>query len=156
MTAEITGGNGRPGPVEDEEELGRRVLSSRQSRTAANTGVPFHVFLERSGQREISVDRLTLAALAEATANALRGAAQRNPPRNFYGWAVVAAQRARYAGCAVIASPLPDNRYHADIILPNDATDLADAQREYAIKLAGMSTWRPYVSKPDDESTVAE
>ena len=135
--------NGRPGPVAAGEELGRSVFSSRQSRTAANTGVPFHVFLERTGEREISVDRLTLAPLAEAVANATRVAEQRNPPRNFYGWAVVRSEQVRAAGYEVNDSPLPDNRYHADIILPDDAMENADAQRQYAIKLAGMARWRP-------------
>ena len=150
MTATNAKPNGGPGPVGDWEELGRSIFSSRQSRTAANTGVPFQVFLERAGQREISIDRLTLAPPADAAANALRAAAQRNPPRNFYGWAVVVAQHIRNAGCAVMASPLPDNRYHADIILPDDAVGDADAQREYAIKMAGMSRWRPYPPQPDD------
>ncbi len=138
--------NGRPGPVEDDEELGRSVFSGRQSRTAANSGVPFHVFLERAGEREISVDRLTLAPLAEVTANAIGVAAQRNPPRNFYGWAVVGSGQVRQAGYEVRDSPLPDNRYHADIVLPDNAFENADVQRQCAIELAGMSRWHPVPS----------
>ena len=154
MTTSDPNLNGSSGPVGDWEELGRGVLSSSQSRRAARK-VPFHVFLEQPGERKISVDRLTLAPPAEAAANAGRVAAQRNPPRSFYGWAVVSAERVRAAGCAVQSSPLPDNRYHADIILSDDAVANADAQKEYAIKLAGMSTWQPYPPEPDDEATAA-
>ena len=143
MTTANANSNGRPGPVEDDEELGRSVFSGRQSRTATNSGVPFHVFLERAGEREISVDRLTLTPLAEIAANAIRVAAQRNPPRNFYGWAVVRAEQVRAAGYEVHDSPLPDNRYHTDIILPDNAVENADIQRQCAIALAGMSRWRP-------------
>ena len=143
MTTANGSTNGRPGPVEDDEELGRSVLSGRQRRTAANSGVPLHVFLERAGEREISVDRLTLAPLTEIAANAIRVAAQRSPPRNFYGWAVVEAGQVRAAGYEAHDSPLPDNRYHADIVLPDSAIENADVQRQCAVTLAGMSKWHP-------------
>ena len=155
MTTSNANLNGSSGPVGDWEELGRAIFSSSQSRRAAKK-VPFHVFLEEPGERKISVDRLTLAPSAEAVANAGRVAAKRNPPRNFYGWAVVTTDPIRAAGFVVKDSPLTDNRYHADIILPRDAADNVDAQREYAIKLAGMSKWRPYPPEPDDETTAAE
>ncbi len=143
MTAPNADENGGPGPVGDWEELGRGVFSSSHIRQAAKS-VKLNAFLEKTGERRISVDRLTLAPPAEAAANAGRVAEQRNPPRTFYGWAVVATEPVRAAGFMVKDSQLPDNLYHADIILPEEAVADADAQTQSAVTLAGMSTWRPY------------
>lgn len=126
------------------EELGRDIFSERQSKQAANGTVPLQVFLERIGIRELSVDRLTCApTTAEVAAIAERVGARRDPPRNFYGWAVVETGKVRQIGGRVKASPLPCNPYHADIVFPDTAVESEEAQRQYAAKLAGKSKWRP-------------
>lgn len=145
--------SGGPGPIGDWEKLGRGVFSSRQADTAAKTGVPAGVFLEQAGKCEISVDRITRAPEAEAAENAGKVAAKRNPPRNFYGWATVSAEETREAGFEAVDSPLPGNRYHADIILPDVAAENREAQVEYAATLAGMAEWRPYPPEADDRAT---
>ena len=155
MTAANVNLNDGPGPVGPREELGRSVFSGSHSRRAARGKIPFQVFFEE-GNREISVVRLSLETDAEAAQNARMIAAQRDPPRNFYGWAVVIAESVSAAGYAVKDSPLPDNQYHADIILPDDAMENVEAQREYAIELAGMSQWRPRPLEPDAGATPSE
>ena len=130
------------GLVGDWEELGRGVFSRSHKRRASNTGVPLEVFLEKGQVKDISVDRLTLAPVEVAVANSSKAGAQRDPPRNFYGWAVVSTERVRQAGCTVKDSPLCCNDYHADIVLPDGAIESADAQRQYATTLAGMSKWK--------------
>ncbi len=137
-----------PGPVGDGEDLGRRVFSLSIARQAARNRVPRRVFEERPGTKELSVDRLTVAGdigIAVIVADALAAAASRpQPPNTFSGWAVVDAGKVRYAGCGVIDSPTSTSPYHADIVLPDAAMESADAQRQYATTLAGMSRWRPW------------
>lgn len=131
-----------PGPVGDWERLGRRVFSGKESRRAAKSGVPASVFAE-PGCRKRSVDRLTRAPdLAPLVANADVAALSRGANRQFYGWAVVSVEDVIAAGCEVNASPLPDNPYHADIILPDAVVESDDAQNQYAIALAGVSDWQ--------------
>ena len=48
-------------PVREWEELGRGIFSRSQRRRAANGVIPYQVFLERAGERNISVDRLSTA-----------------------------------------------------------------------------------------------
>ena len=141
------------GPVGDWEELGRCVFSRSHLRKAANTGVvPYQAFLEQAGKRDISVDRLNCGTPAKAAAIAYRVAAQRDPVRNFYGWAVVGAEQVRKAGCGVEDSPLPGNLYHADIMLPDSIMESRDEQEHYATTLAGMAKWRPYQPESDDRA----
>ena len=73
-------------------------------------------------------------ALAESVA-AARGA-------SFYGWAVVTADAASADGRQVLATPLSNNPYHADIVLPELAAHNLRTQREHAQKLADASRWR--------------
>ena len=139
-----------PGPVGDWEQLGRRVFSSRESRRAANAGVPASVFTE-PGSLKLSVDRLTRALdLATLVANADAAALGRGATRQFYGWAVTSVDDVISIGCQVAESPLPDNPYHADIVLPDIAVESADAQNQYAVALAGISDWQPR-PQPEDE-----
>ena len=131
-----------PGPVGRWEQLGRRVFSGKESRRAARAGVPASVFAE-PGSR-LSVDRVTRAPyLATLVANADTAASERGATRQFYGWAVASVEDVIAIGCQVAESPLPDNPYHADIVLPDVAVESADAQSQYAVALAGVSAWRP-------------
>ena len=128
-----------PDQIAAAEELGRSLFSSRHFRRER---VLPPAFLEKPGNPEISVDRLTYAPPDVAVAIADRAGAMRG--RTFYGWAVIVADRAS-DGRTVQASPLPDggNPYHADIILPAAAiTDPVEQQR-HARELADAATWRP-------------
>ena len=136
-------------PVRDWEQIGRRVFSGRESRRAANTGAPASVFTE-PGRRKRSVDRLTRAPdLAPLVANADAAALMRGANRRCYGWAVASVADVIAVGCRVEESPLPDNLYHADIVLPDGAVESADAQEQYAVALAGVAGWRPR-PQPED------
>lgn len=65
-----------------------------------------------------SVDRLEPAAAKILTEIGERRGAERRPPRQFHGWAVVSRARAGAGGRRVEMTPQPDNPYHADIVLP--------------------------------------
>lgn len=122
------------------ENLGRSVLSSGQAKRARRSRVPFHLFLEKEGETRLSVDRLDVVAPKEAIQIADRRAAIRH--RTFYGWAVVVVGEASANGRQVIASPLLENPYHADIILPDTAIEDREEQKRHAKELADASTWR--------------
>ena len=143
-----------PGPVGEWEELGRGIFSRSHRRRAANTGIiPYQAFLERAGERTISVDRLSHAPLDEAIANASRVGEQRTPVRNFYGWAVVSVEDVRKLGLDVTDSPYPDNPYHADIVLPSSAAENREEQEHYAWDLARVANWRPALTEQDGSAS---
>ena len=147
MTAADSGTAGSLGPVGAWEKLGRRVFSSSQSKKAAKGKVQLQIFLE-VGNRKISVDRLTAAPITATplnyiTAEADEAGMKRCPPRHFYGWAVVDKEQVLANGCTLQASPLPNNPYHANIVLPDVATTNAEAQKQYATALASVAKWKP-------------
>ena len=147
-TVDLNPGDGL-GPVSEWEELGRGVFSRSHRRRAANTGmIPYQVFLERVGERTISVDRVSRATPEDAAANARRVAEQRVPARNFYGWAIVSVEDVRGLGLNVVDSPYPENPYHADIILPSSAAESRDEQEHYAWDLARVANWRAAPIEP--------
>jgi len=102
--------------------------------------VPLHVFLEKEGEARLSVDRLDVAPAAEASEIADRVATARK--RTFYGWAVVTSETAAANGRRVLATPQPENPYHADIVLPDLAAEDREEQKRHAQELADSSVWR--------------
>ena len=132
--------------VAPSEDLGRGVFSSRTARRARRGQIPSHVFLERVGQNELSVDRLSIGETADLVVIAERRASVRE--RTFYGWAVVVASTAATSGRRVVASPLPDegNPFHADIVLPDSVIEDEDERKHHAEELASLSGWQ---AKPE-------
>lgn len=120
------------------EELGRGVFSSRTARRA-HRRIPHHIFLERVGETSISVDRLSVAPMDEAVEIADGIGEMRN--RQFYGWAVVTNEDAARNGRRVAASPIGDNPYHADILLPGIAAEDREEQKRHAQELADVARW---------------
>ena len=106
----------------------------------ANSRVPHTVFLEKEGEANISVDRLTFAPPRVAVSIAEMVAENRH--KSFYGWAVVVAIGARENNRQVIATPFTGNRYHADIVLPQSAVEYRDAQKQHAQELRDLSRWQ--------------
>ena len=130
-----------PESIASEEELGRRVFSSRNAARAERSRAPYHIFLEKSGETDISVDRLSVAPSDEAVAAiADKAAVARNA--TFYGWASITAEEADRNERRVGANPLPDNPYHADIVLPGLTVEDREEQKQHAKELADASRWR--------------
>ena len=129
-----------PNCVAPDEELGRRVFSSKQIKGGQ---ADFRAFMERPGVITLSVDRLTHSPLDFSVAKADEAAAER-PSNTFYGWGVILAEKAVANGDRVQASPTPDgvNPYHADIIFPEFAIANREAQKNHAQTLAAVSQWR--------------
>ena len=129
-----------PGDLTGEEELGRRVYSSRSAQRASRSRVPFREFLEKPGVTDLSVDRLSAAPPNKVAAIADRDGVARDAV--FYGWAVLTVAQAARDGRTAIASPLPNNPYHADIRLPTLAGEDREEQKRHAQELADVSGWR--------------
>lgn len=129
-----------PASIAPSEALGRGIFSSSNARKAKNGTVPRRVFLEKWGEKTLSVDRLDCVASETAAALGDSVAAQRNA--TFHGWAVITAQDAEGSGRRVAATPLDHNPYHADIILPDSAVEEQDEQLRHAQELADASRWQ--------------
>ena len=133
--------------IRDDEMLGRSVFSNSVARRALRGTIVRDVFLVRLEDDCVSVDRMdyapveTMASLADARGEG-RGA-------KFYGWATLIAGAARSgdAECrrTVEASPLPENRYHANIVLTILGADMErrDIQKQHALALAKCAKWLP-------------
>ena len=138
-----------PNTIAPNEALGRGVFSSKERDRAQRLGeVRLRVFLEKRGNTEISVDRLDHGSPEELTEIGNRVAAAREGKRTFYGWAVVAAKDASANQRRVKATPKPDNPYHADIVLPNIASEDREEQIRHAQELADVSCWRDPPNPP--------
>lgn len=129
-----------PKDVAIDEEIGRGVFSRRTAARARRSRIPLNVFLERQGETNISVNRLSVAPPNKAVAIADNVAAARGA--DFHGWAVLTADHAARNERKVVATPLLDNPYHADISLPELAGEDREEQKRHAQELADFSEWR--------------
>ena len=145
-----------PNNIAPEEDLGRGIFSRRNARRAERSRAPYNVFLEKVGQTDISVDRLSIAPEKEAVAIADNVGAARTPPADCYGWAVVTAEEARRSEREAIASPLNTNPYHADIRLPDLTAEDREEQKRHAQELADVSRWRERPNLPEDDHQEIE
>ena len=89
--------------------------------------------MAREGKHSLSFDRISIAPLAQITTIAR---SQGNP---FQGWAVITADDAGKNGRTVVSSPLPDNRYHSDIVLPTTAATDSEVRKQHATELKAMT-----------------
>ena len=131
-----------PADISGKENLGRIVVSKGQAKYARrHNRNQINAFLEKEGEKAISVDRLDVAPSQDVlVANGEKVAAARK--RTFYGWAVIIAKKAGANMRKVVFSPQKDNPYHADIILPDLAAKDREEQKGHAQELADNSTWR--------------
>ena len=143
--------------VFDADLVGRDVLSDRDRRKILKNRAPPCLFLDKKSPTRLSVQRLApvpnqappadrpdlapdavIAEIGERRAKALN--------RNFYGWAELPVEAAARDGRTVRPSPLPDNQWHADIVLPAEAEKERRQREKHAQALADNAGWRP---RPD-------
>lgn len=138
-----------PKSVADQEVIGRRIISSKDAKRAANrdTILPT-VFIDGHPVIDISVDRIYVSRENEV----LDVAVDETPSdRNFYGWAQLTAKQVRDRKCCVKGSRTCSNPFHADIVLPSSVSGDIDAEIEKAKELASASKWRVRPDKTLDE-----
>ena len=134
-------------PVVSEGSVGRAVFQSNQWRKmlrgAGRTppDMPPEVFLDGKSLNKISVD--ILGGNHEEVARRCDDIAkQRGANRSFYGWAEVSVACASEDGRTVLASPIPEDRWHADIVLPCEPND-TDEREWHAEELAANAVCCP-------------
>ena len=129
--------------LRDSEDIGRSVFSGTAARRARKQGTVIpEIFLESLEADSISVDRMDHAPRTALAALSERTGQNRNPPRNFYGGAVMKVSDASSNGRTVKATPDDSNIYHADIFLnlPDD-DERRDEQKQHANELATLAEW---------------
>ena len=125
--------------------VGRAVFQSStwKKMNKGEGSAPLDLFIDRKSPVEISVFILDLASDGNLTKIGDDMAQQRGENRKFYGWAKLSVTDARKDKRKVRATPRPENKWHADIVLPSSAeTDKKERER-HAIQLAKMAVPRP-------------
>ena len=136
--------------LDDNELLGRAIFSS------SSKGRP-HDFIVRCKNNkteissEISVDffKPYPECLVKLTYIQDQNAKKREPvnTRKFYGWAKLTVANATKDNRDIKLDPIPENKYHANIILPDNIDE--DAKIEHANQLSNLSVWENRVDQKE-------
>ena len=130
-----------PSVISDQEKLARSIFSKSIARRAPNR-IIHNLFLEKKGEKTISVDRFDVApVIDELVGIGDKIAENRNKEAFLYGWAVITAEKASDSERKVLYSPQPENPYHADIILPDEVVKNREEQKMHAQQLADNAIW---------------
>lgn len=116
-----------------DRHLGRRVNSKKRAYKSygslsgpGNRFISTNLFMPPndplSDVRALSVDCMGVVPDSQIAQIAIRQLKKRKPPKDFFGWYVLTVGDAYDIGCTLRISPTPENRYHADIVLPVDPT----------------------------------
>ncbi len=142
--------------INDDDKLGRSSFSRKQARRATSGNIDHKIFLDTKDRQIISVDRLFLSYLEKLTEIQDKNAQNRSEieiqrwkkgelkqkdqpkQRSFYGWVSLTALDAQQDSRQVKSSPITENPYHANIILPKDTHD---AYILHTKSLAAKSEW---------------
>ena len=100
-------------------------------------------FRDEKSPVEISVFILSRVSDSKLTQIADSIAVQRGSNRKFYGWAELSVANASIDAREVHATPAPENKWHADIVLPIAAKDDKKVRERHVNQLAHLSTLRP-------------
>lgn len=133
---------GVPDHIGLDEEFGRAIFDRSKAKDAVRGKWHPKTFRERPGVRELSFDRTKLADLAVLSET--HSAARQG--QEFHGWAVIDHASACAMNRSVIADKLPDNPWHANVILPplSDGLEAQDEeQRAHSVNLARRVKWLP-------------
>ncbi len=132
------------------ERLGREENSKTNARKSfrrlneGNAWAPVSKFEPPKNSNEISVNRMDLANENTFAVLGKRNAASLG--KLFWGWYILTKEAVEDVGCSVKQSPLDENPYHADIIIPVslDAEERRDNVIDYARDLAYQANFLPW------------
>jgi len=140
-----------PNDVAQNEKLARCCFSSSSAQAARNKRKrAYNIFVPKKPDEgkpvKISVDRFSLAGENKARALGtvkLRKRQEEGTAERFYGWFIIKTHRAEKHNRSVEADKLPDNVFHANIVLPKD-NDPPDEEPVvfHAQQLAKLSEWQ--------------
>lgn len=129
------------GPVTGSEKLARCVFSRKDARRVRAGKVPLRLF-DKWPNGRLSVFRLSKATSDQAMSAAKMMARTRTPPTP-QGWAFLTAGILEDHGLRAEASPVKDNCFHADIVLPDVARDQEKGWMPYVLDLLRYVEWEP-------------
>jgi hypothetical protein len=132
-----------PADLQPSDPLGRHVTSRKDAAKARRRIRPHH-FVPKLNSDRLSVDRLDHQP-NETMAN-IAARVTRASGKPFCGWIVVSVEAARHMNRRVEVTPLLDNPYHADIVLPVPYSidpDERNIVRRHALNLALSAEFRP-------------
>ena len=121
--------------------LGRAVYSESRAKRARAGKIDMDIFLETEKAESLSVDRMECASHSELAKVASKRGRSRKPPRPFYGWADLTVRHAMMSGRTAKATPISDNRCHADIFLEVTGDERRRQQKTHANELSAHSSW---------------
>ena len=121
--------------IKDNDLLGRAIFQSKYAKSKIHP----RVFIEKRNC-SISMDRFGFCSDKDLINIQDKNAQSRGSQRSFYGWAKLKAIDARKENREVKSTPIKENPYHADIILPKDTKDDLIT---HATSLAVSSDWKP-------------
>ncbi len=141
--------------ISDAIEIGERLGREESSQTAAKRSfrrqeasgegsAPVSKFKPPKDSNELSVNRMDLASESVIADIGIRNAHALG--KLFWGWYTLSASDVEEARCSVRPSPLFNNPYHADIIIPVtlDGEDKRDDIIEYSRDLAYFARFIPW------------
>ena len=140
-----------PDHLGPDEALGRRVASTKTRSKVQAGDAPLTLFItppHNPERHKVSVDRLLDDWLEDATGVADNYYEKNMPERNFYGWAEVSQASAGEQGRSIQLTPLSDNQYHTNIVLPDTAATREQEIEDHAIALAANAHWKPRFESP--------
>lgn len=143
-----TASSGMPPPLTDHETLARAVTDRTEAnfakRNKSNPKATSYILADsfvHYEKNEVSVDRYDRMTTEDAVEHGEEMARDRDPNRQFRGWAVLTCADVTSIGFDAKASPEGGHFWHADILLPDDAATDEEAHNHYAAALANVATW---------------
>ena len=162
MTSQPPHGSGKPSGLLKADKLGRDVRSRRDRKHIIGGRPCPSLFIDNASPTNLSVSRLTpkpgqappvdrpylcsdaeLAQISDRRVSDLKRAGKLAPNQEFRGWAELSVEDAGQDGRTVLPDPLPDNRSHAQIVLPAEAEEDYEYRMQQAAALSTKTTWRP-------------
>ncbi len=139
-------------PLKKSEKLGRDERSQTDAKRSYRqlmrneSRVPVSKFVPPKNTNDISVNRLDLASPSILAEIGTKNARLTCKHKQFWGWYVLSVENVRAARCFVKPTPMSDNQYHADIVVPVvlNAEERKHDLREYAMDLAKYAKFVPW------------
>ena len=140
-----------------DRRLGRRVKSESRARKSYRNQadsrsryIARDVFMPPSGSTTLSVDCLGVISDRQMAQIAIKQLARAD--KKFFGWYVLTVNDVYKNRCTLRITPMKENRYHADIVLPVDpkSEDYRDEIWRIANDLATTAFFVSYGDWTDD------
>ena len=129
--------------VEHEETLARAVTNDGDAKYARNNEgeIKSSTFIHY-GRNELSADRYDKMDQGTAVNQGHSVAATRGAKNKFEGWALIKVVCVENAGLKATKSPQDGHKWHADILLPEQAETDRKTHYNHAGNLARRANWK--------------